>query len=39
MNWPSGQQAGNGNAGVAQIIKGTNGAVGYVDFSDAKAAG
>jgi len=39
VNWPSGQQAGNGNAGVAQIIKGTNGAIGYVDFSDAKAAG
>lgn len=37
--WPSGQQAGNGNAGVAQIVQGTNGAVGYVDFSDAKAAG
>jgi phosphate transport system substrate-binding protein len=39
VNWPSGQQAGNGNAGMAQIIKGTNGAIGYVDFSDAKAAG
>jgi phosphate transport system substrate-binding protein len=37
--WPTGQQAGNGNAGVAQIVKGTNGAVGYVDYSDAKAAG
>ena len=37
--WPSGQQAGNGNAGVAQIVKGTNGAIGYVDFSDAKASG
>jgi phosphate transport system substrate-binding protein len=36
--WPSGQQAGNGNAGVAQIVKGTDGAIGYVDFSDAKAA-
>ena len=39
MAWPSGQQAGNGNAGVAQIVKGTNGAIGYVDYSDAKAAG
>ncbi|HEY3721760.1 MAG TPA: phosphate ABC transporter substrate-binding protein PstS [Acidimicrobiia bacterium] len=38
VNWPSGQQAGNGNAGMAQIIKGTNGAIGYVDYSDAKAA-
>jgi phosphate transport system substrate-binding protein len=37
--WPSGQQAGNGNAGVAQIIKGTDGAIGYVDLSDAKASG
>ena len=38
VNWPAGEQAGNGNSGVAQIISGTNGAVGYVDFSDAKAA-
>ncbi len=37
--WPAGQQAGNGNAGVAQIVNGTNGAIGYVDFSDATAAG
>ena len=37
--WPTGQQAGNGNAGVAQIVKDTDGAIGYVDFSDAKAAG
>jgi len=36
--WPAGEQAGNGNSGVAQIISGANGAVGYVDFSDAKAA-
>lgn len=39
VNWPAGQQAGNGNAGVAQIVQSTNGAIGYVDFSDAKAAG
>ena len=32
-------QGGNGNAGVAQIVQGTDGAIGYVDFSDAKAAG
>ena len=38
VNWPAGEQAGNGNSGVAQIISSTNGAVGYVDFSDAKAA-
>lgn len=37
--WPASEQGGNGNAGVAQIVKGTDGAVGYVDFSDAKAAG
>ena len=31
-------QAGQGNAGVAQTVSSTNGAIGYVDFSDAKAA-
>ncbi len=31
-------QAGQGNAGVAQAISSTDGAIGYVDFSDAKAA-
>jgi len=31
-------QAAQGNAGVAQAISSTDGAVGYVDFSDAKAA-
>jgi phosphate transport system substrate-binding protein len=36
--WPAGQQAGEGNAGVAQIVKTTSGAIGYVDYSDAKAA-
>src|SRR3954452_15892258 len=39
VNWPTGQQAGTANAGVAQIVKETDGAIGYVDFSDAKAAG
>ena len=39
MQWPSDTQAGAGNPGVAQIIKGTEGAIGYVDFSDAKALG
>lgn len=39
VNWPSGQQAGNGNSGVAQIVKDTDGSIGYVDFSDAKAVG
>jgi len=39
VTWPAGVQAGNGNSGVAQIIKSTDGAIGYVDYSDAKAAG
>jgi phosphate transport system substrate-binding protein len=38
VNWPADTQAGNGNAGVAQIVKGTEGAIGYVDYSDAKAS-
>jgi phosphate transport system substrate-binding protein len=39
VEWPSDTQAGNGNPGVAQIVKSTKGAVGYVDLSDAKATG
>lgn len=39
VEWPVDTQAGNGNAGVAQIIKSTQGAIGYVDLSDAKATG
>jgi len=39
INWPSGAHAGNGNGGVAQIIKTTPGAIGYVDYADAKASG
>jgi phosphate transport system substrate-binding protein len=39
INWPSGAHAGNGNGGVAQIVKTTPGAIGYVDYSDAKASG
>lgn len=39
VEWPSDTQAGNGNQGVAQIVKATAGAVGYVDLSDAKASG
>lgn len=35
--WPK-AQAGRGNAGVAQIIKDTSGAIGYVDLSDANAS-
>ena len=37
VNWPTDTQGGNGNSGVAQIVNGANGAIGYVDFSDAKA--
>jgi phosphate transport system substrate-binding protein len=36
--WPSAQAA-NGNAGVAQLVKDTAGAIGYVDYSDANALG
>ena len=37
VSWPADTQAGQGNPGVGQIVKGTDGAIGYVDFSDAKA--
>lgn len=39
INWPAGELAGAGNQGVAQIVKSTTGAIGYVDYSDAKASG
>ena len=39
VEWPSDTQAGQGNSGVAQIVKSTAGAIGYVDLSDAKASG
>src|SRR5215469_3491797 len=39
ISWPANSRGGNGNGGVAQIVKTTPGAVGYVDFSDAKASG
>jgi phosphate transport system substrate-binding protein len=39
VEWPADTLAGSGNGGVAQIVKSANGAVGYVDLSDAKAAG
>lgn len=35
--FPAGVQSGDGNSGVAQIISSTEGAIGYVDLSDAKA--
>ena len=36
--WPK-SQAAKGNSGVAQLVKSTNGAIGYVDLSDAIASG
>lgn len=39
VEWPADTQAGSGNAGVTQIVKATAGAIGYIDLSDAKAAG
>ena len=39
ITWPSTAHAGNGNGGVAQIVKSTPGAIGYVDYATAKASG
>jgi phosphate transport system substrate-binding protein len=39
ITWPSTARAGSGNSGVAQIVKSTTGAIGYVDYSTAKASG
>jgi phosphate transport system substrate-binding protein len=39
IKWPSTAHAANGNSGVAQAIKSTPGAIGYVDYSTAKATG
>jgi phosphate transport system substrate-binding protein len=39
VEWSADTQAGAGNGGVAQIVKSTKGAIGYVDLPDAKAAG
>lgn len=36
--WPASTQGGNGNTGVANIVKTTDGAIGYVDLSDATAS-
>jgi len=38
INWPSSTQGGEKNAGVAQLVQQTEGAVGYVDLADATAA-
>jgi phosphate transport system substrate-binding protein len=39
ITWPSTAHAGDGGSAVAQIVKSTTGALGYVDFSTATAAG
>jgi phosphate transport system substrate-binding protein len=39
IKWPAAARAGNGNGGVAQTVKSTPGAIGYVDYSTAKATG
>ena len=39
ISWPANSRGGNGNGGVAQIVKSTPGAIGYVDYADAKASG
>ena len=38
VSWPTGTQGATGNSGVASLVKSTDGAVGYVDFSDANAS-
>jgi phosphate transport system substrate-binding protein len=39
VEWSADTQAGQGNGGVAQLVKSTAGAIGYVDLPDAKASG
>ena len=39
VTWPESSQGGNGNPGVSSIVKATDGAIGYVDYSDARATG
>jgi phosphate transport system substrate-binding protein len=39
VDWPKDTDGANGNGGVAQLVKSTKGEIGYVDLSDAKAAG
>jgi phosphate transport system substrate-binding protein len=38
VKWPATAHAASGNGGVAQVIKSTPGAIGYVDYSTAKAS-
>src|SRR5208282_1884218 len=39
VNWPAGSVGNNGSTAVASCVKSTSGGVGYIDFSDAQAAG
>jgi phosphate transport system substrate-binding protein len=39
ITWPSTARAVQGNSGVAQAVKSTPGAIGYVDYATAKASG
>jgi phosphate transport system substrate-binding protein len=39
VEWPADTLAGQGNSGVAQLVKSTKHSIGYVDQSDAKATG
>jgi phosphate transport system substrate-binding protein len=39
ITWPSTARAASGNSGVAQVVKSTPGAIGYVDYSTAHTAG
>lgn len=39
VNWPASTQGAEKNSGVAEVIKQTDGAVGYVDLADAGKAG
>jgi phosphate transport system substrate-binding protein len=39
ISWPAGSRASKGNDGVAQLVKSTPGAIGYVDYATAKAVG
>jgi len=39
VKWPTSARAASGNPGVAQVVKSTPGAIGYVDYATAKASG
>ncbi len=39
VNWPSSSVGANGSSAVANTVKNTPGAIGYIDYSDAKAVG